>query len=697
MSNKLVNEKSPYLLQHSENPVNWYPWGDEAINKAKSENKPIFLSIGYSSCYWCHVMEREVFENVEIASLMNEYFVNIKVDREERPDIDKIYMTALQSMTGMGGWPLNMFLTPDLKPFYGATYIPPREKYGRAGFEDIIKKITELWSDSREEIITSSEKITGILSKTMLRNPSDVVSTEKTSDLFEKLFEQCEGLYDEENGGFGTGNKFPRPVLLNLLVAYYYEYGNVKALDMVTYTLKKMFEGGIYDRLRGGFHRYSVDIYWRVPHFEKMLYDQAQLAELYFDAFLVSNERLFVEAGTDILNYMENYLKNQDGAYFSSEDAESLEDRNENAEKKEGEYYLWDWEEVRNLAGKNADVIMYHFGIMHGGNTIYDPHNVFGSKNVLYIANDVYSTSKKFNITHEEVQKIIKDCSNKMLIHRNKKPKPGLDNKVLTSWNALAISALTKAFRVTGKDSYLKSALKTADFIIEKLYDKVDKILYHRYCEGEVKFKGTLEDYSYFIKALIQLYEISFELKYLDLALELNELVIDKFYDKENGGFFNTESNEKDIILRIKDIYDGAEPSGNSIQLLNILYISKITGDKNYLKYFENTFSLYYDEIKKMPFSYPNMLYVLLLSALSFREIIFTGDKNSQEVKDILRYINEKYLPDKVILNACPQMSDRFEYLKKMELNSLEIKFYVCKNYSCKLPVSDLNSIKKLI
>ncbi|MCY7362997.1 MAG: thioredoxin domain-containing protein, partial [Ignavibacteria bacterium] len=415
-----MKEKSPYLLQHAYNLVDWNPWNEETFELAKKENKPIFLSIGYSTCYWCHVMEREVFEVEEIAELMNEYFVNVKVDREERPDIDRVYMTALQSMTGAGGWPMSMFLTPDLKPFYGATYIPPKAKYGRSGFEDVITQIHEVWTNKKQEVIDSGDKII-----TRLQNLADTkFNSEGEKDLnteiLDNAFTAITKIYDDEYGGFGQGNKFPRPVVFNFLLDYYYHTKEFSAIDMVTFTLKKMYEGGMYDHLSGGFHRYSVDNIWRVPHFEKMLYDQAQLISTYINAYLTTKNKFYLFVAEDTAQYCLENLNNPDGGFYSAEDAESVIDINVPDVKAEGAYNLWSKVEIEKILGEEDSVVFnFFYGIEPMGNTLNDPHEVFGKKNVLFIANDIFETAKKFEKTPEEVAEIIDDSRTKLLNERN--------------------------------------------------------------------------------------------------------------------------------------------------------------------------------------------------------------------------------------------------------------------------------------
>lgn len=694
-ANNLLNEKSPYLLQHAYNPVDWYPWNDEAISKAKSENKPIFLSIGYSSCYWCHVMEREVFENESIAKRMNEYFVNIKVDREERPDLDRIYMTALQAMTGSGGWPMSMFLTPNFKPFYGATYIPPRAKYGRSGFEDVIEQIHIAWTERSKDVIKSSDDITEHLQKFILN--SEKSKYELSEEIINNAFRKTIEYYDEEFGGFGKGNKFPRPSVFNFLLTYYYFKKDFKALDIVTYTLKKMHDGGMYDHLGGGFHRYSVDHFWRVPHFEKMLYDQAQLICTYLDTFLITRNKFFLETAEDVLKYVIDNLKNPEGGFYSAEDAESLPSRNAKL-KEEGAFYLWTSDELQKILGAEDYAIFKHyFGIQNHGNTVNDPHGVFGRKNVLFMENDEHDTAKKFGKTADDIKEIIDACKEKLIHERSKRPKPFLDNKILTSWNGLMIAALSKAFQVTGKREYLEAAKSAAEFILLKLYDKESRNLLHRFRENDSKFSGTLEDYAYFISGLLELYESDFGIKYLQISIELSKRADELFYDQKNGGFFDTDSREANIILKTKDIYDGAEPSGNSVQIMNLLRLGNITGDDELINKAEKSLILYSGDLERMPFSSPSMLCSLGFYLNSPKEIVITGKNGNEKFNTFLDLIHKTYMPNKVLMHANEELKKISEFISEISGDGNEDKVFVCENFKCNLPITELAALKKLL
>lgn len=693
-NNNLINEKSPYLLQHAHNPVNWYPWNDDTIELAKKENKPIFLSVGYSACYWCHVMEREVFENEEIAKMMNEFFVNVKVDREERPDIDRVYMTALQAMTGSGGWPMSMFLTPDLKPFYGATYVPPKAKYGRAGFEDVITQIHEVWINKEQEVIESGNKIVEKLKEFIqARSQTDSDLSKETLD---NAFITIKKIYDEEYGGFGSGNKFPRPVVFNFLLDYYYHTKDFSALDMVTFSLKKMYEGGMYDHLSGGFHRYSVDNIWRVPHFEKMLYDQAQLISAYVNAYLINKNKFFLFVAEDTAQYVLENLMNKDGGFYSAEDAESALNPDKPKDKAEGAYYLWEKEETDNILSRDeAEIFNFFYGIQNMGNTLNDPHEVFGKKNVLFIANDIYDTAKQFGKNPEDIAEIIDECRSKLLQERVKRPKPGLDDKILTSWNGLMISGLADLYKVTRNDLYLQAASKAVDFIKSGLYKNNE--LLHRFREDESKYEGTLEDYSYLIKGLLDLYEATFEFKFLEFAVRLNQTTVDKFYDNENAGFFDVSENVKDVFLNTKDIYDGAEPAGNSIQIMNLLRIGYMTDDKEHIEKAENSLKLFSSELDRLPFSSPQMLCSLSFLLNSPKEIIVTGDSENERTKELMMCVDEMFIPNKVLIHWSEEFVKLAPYIKELISEGKDSKVYVCENYKCNLPTDDTEMLKEIL
>ena len=534
--NRLVHEKSPYLLQHAFNPVDWHPWSEEAFAKARSENKPIFLSVGYSSCYWCHVMERKVFENEEIARLVNQYFVNIKVDREERPDVDRIYMNALQAMTGGGGWPMSLFLTPDLKPFFGRSYVPAEK------FREIIGQVQKIWTSEPGKILQSGQEITEALKKSSVVSKSGL---EPKESILRSAYEQFQQNFDRQHGGFGVRPKFPRPATLNFLLRYQSRFNEAEALRMVLATLQKMRAGGIYDHLGGGFHRYSVDGQWRVPHFEKMLYDQAQLASSFLEAYQITHNPDYAATARETLNYVLGIMTDPEGGFYSAEDAESPVDLDRPEKKEEGAFYLWTEDEIERILGiDRARIFNYQYGIRAEGNALEDVHKVFSDKNILFVEHSIDETAKKFQQTTDQIARTLAESRTILFLERQKRPRPHLDDKILTSWNGLMISAFARAFQMLEDRAYLRTAERAADFIYRKLYDAQAKRLLRRYRDGDARFAANLEDYAFFTMGLLDLYEASLNIRWLKLAIELTEIQNTLFYDGDNGGFFDTSAKD---------------------------------------------------------------------------------------------------------------------------------------------------------
>lgn len=697
MPNKLINEKSPYLLQHANNPVDWHPWSDEAFQKAKDEDKPIFLSIGYSTCYWCHVMEREVFENKRIAEEMNKIFINIKVDREERPDVDRVYMSALQAMTGSGGWPMSMFLTNDLKPFYGATYVPPMSKYGMPGFEELIRGLDEAWKTRRDEVIESGEKIIEHIREVSKNVKGE---TKLTEAILLKGAEQYKNGFDEEYGGFGGAPKFPRPVGFNFLLRSYKRYDDSESLKMVVRTLLQMARGGVYDHLGGGFHRYSVDRYWRVPHFEKMLYDQAQLAVTYTEAYQITDDKSFADAAKDILAYVSRELTSPLGGFYSAEDAESALNADDPHEKEEGAFYVWEKKEIDELLGDNAGIFNYYYGVDAYGNAPQgsDPHSVFTEKNILYIAHSVSEASNKFEKSTNEIAEILEESRKILFAAREKRPKSHLDDKILTSWNGLMISAFAKAYQVFEDVSYLEKAKSAADFIIANLYNKKTNELLHRYRDGEAKINGTLEDYAFFIHGLIDLYESCFDESYLNTEIALTEKMITDFYDTNDGGFFDTTGKDESILVRTKEDYDSAEPTGNSIAILNLARLSYITGNNELYDKAHNSVLAFSDKLDKMPYAMPQMLVALEYILFKPKQIVIAGKENDEMTYRMLREVYSRFMPGKVLLQINPENAEKTKtFARDIIAKSGETTAYICENFACKLPVRTLEEFLKLI
>jgi len=528
--NHLINEKSPYLLQHAENPVDWYPWCDEAFERAKNENKPIFLSIGYSTCHWCHVMEKESFQDEEVAKILNENFISIKVDREERPDIDSVYMNICQAMTGHGGWPLTIIMTPDKKPFFAGTYIPKYSKYNRLGLIDLLQRIAQLWNENREKLLLLADQITDEIKQALTHiQPKETIDEQ----IFTQAYDQLESQFDPEYGGFGSAPKFPTPHNLMFLLRYWKTTGNIKALAMVEKTLNSMSLGGIYDHIGFGFHRYSTDRQWILPHFEKMLYDQALISIAYLEAYQATGNLRYKKLCDEILSYVLRNLTNPDGGFYSAEDADS--------EGEEGKFYLWEFEELRKLLNQDEfNFVCEKFNIQKDGNYFDELRKGRTGKNIFYLTQQL----------NEEENEKWQRIRQKLFEHREKRIHPLKDDKILTDWNGLMIAAFAKAYSVLKIDEYLNVARKSADFILKNLYK--DGKLLHRFRDGEAKIDGYLDDYSFFIWGLLELYEASFETRYLKTAIDLTETMIQLFWDGENGGFYFTDSENKDVIFRQK-------------------------------------------------------------------------------------------------------------------------------------------------
>ena len=690
--NRLLQEKSPYLLQHAYNPVDWFPWGDEAFAKARKEEKPIFLSIGYSTCYWCHVMEREVFENESIAALMNELVVSIKVDREERPDIDRIYMSALQAMSGSGGWPMSMFLTPDLRPFFGATYIPPTEKHGRAAFPQILETIHSVWTTDRQKVLDAADKANDYIVRLSRQEGGPVDPDERA---LESAMNSFESNYDHINAGFGNAPKFPRPVALNFLLRHHARKNNLAALDMSLSTLRRMARGGMYDHVGGGFHRYSTDERWHVPHFEKMLYDQAQLAVSYLEAFQITHDDSFSSTAVDVLEYVLRDLTHPDGGFYSAEDAESATEHEFPARKSEGAFYVWTESEVNSvLTEEEAKIWCRYFGIEKDGNVIDDPHGVFSGKNVLSVVHTPAEIAKQFSIPEARARELLSTARKKLLGARSKRPRCHLDDKVLTSWNGLMISALAKAHQVLGDIRYLHAAERAAAFVLDRLCNSSTGVLLHRYRDGDARIDAQLDDHAFLIQAFIDLYESSFSVRWLKGALKLAEDQNRLFYDQANGGFFDTSGNDPSILVRTKEWYDGAEPSGNSIAILNLLRLTQFTNSQGLESMARKSLSFFGGKLLTAGQAMPQMLVALDFGLSKPRQIIIAGAANDTHTRTLLEAVHSIFLPNKVLMLADEGEGQAepsiflpvIGSLKKLENLSTA---YICENYACQLPTSD--------
>ncbi len=675
VNNFLKNEKSPYLLQHADNPVNWYPWGDKAFNKAKKEVKPVFLSIGYSTCHWCHVMARESFVDKKVASLINEVFIAVKVDREERPDIDKIYMNVCQMMTGSGGWPLTTFLTPDKEPFFAGTYIPKYSKYGRKGLIELIKTIEKLWNENRDKVINSAGEITKRLRNE--ENISEEIPDNKYlqttyNDTYNDLLDN----YDNENGGFGYTTKFPTPHRLLFLLRYWYRRKEDRAIEMVEETLMAIRKGGICDQLGYGFHRYAMDKEWLIPHFEKMLYDQALLLMVYTEAYQETTKEIYATICKEIFTYLKGRLYSTDGVFYSAEDAES--------EGEEGKYYLWEKGEIKSIL---TDKEMKEFKEIFYLNNINEYTHDKVNKYTLSLRDCKYINSN-----------IYKRIKNKLLKYREKRVSPALDDKVLTDWNGLLIASLARAAWVYNNEEFLNYAKEALAFINKKLISDDGK-LYHNYCKGKVSVEGNIDDYSFLIWGLIELYESSFLYKYIDIAVKLINYSREHFWDEENGGFYFSDKNKKDLIIRQKEIYDGAVPSGNSILLWNLIRLAHITGDLQYEDMAEKIVLRFTEQTGNYPSNYCQYFCALDSFIGPFKDVVIAGNRDNDNTKKMFRKLRKNYIPNKILIfidkNKKVNKEDRF---RKYQLLNDKTTAFVCKDYTCSLPTNDKEEmLKKLL
>ena len=675
-TNRLAREKSPYLLQHAHNPVDWYAWGDEAFNKARTENKPIFLSIGYSTCHWCHVMERESFENEKIAAFLNEHFVSIKVDREERPDVDKIYMTAVQAMSGQGGWPLTAFLTPDRKPFYGGTYYPPENRQGRPGFLDLLQQINKLWQTRRADIDGSARDFHARLEEfTTQRSESGPALA---TSVIEAAATTFKGEYDAKHGGFGGAPKFPRPSQPAFLLRYGVRFHDADAVKMVLHTCDRMAAGGMYDQLGGGFARYAVDAEWLVPHFEKMLYDNAQLLNLYLDAYLVSGESRHADVARDIIRYVLRDMTHPGGGFYSAEDADS--------EGKEGKFYCWTKEELsRLLTADEFKPAARFFGVTGRGNFVdHSDPNPLPNQNVLSVVDTNLSAAE---------QPLLQSARKKMFETRSKRVRPHLDDKVLASWNGMMLGALARAYAILGDETYRAAAEKNIAFLQEKLWDPQTKTLYHRWRDG-ARDKVQLQDaYADLMMGALDLYEATLESKHLEFAIALAETMLEKFYDPKEGGFYQSAAGASDLILRVKEDYDGAEPSGNSVAVLALLKLGAITDRKEFREAAEKTLRLLSPRLHNLPQAVPYMLVALDFWLEEPRRVVLVGDHRDRKFQELLRAVHSIYQPGKVVLgNTGPVEA----FALKLPSKDAPIAF-VCTGTICQPPTKDPTQLKLLL
>lgn len=707
-TNALIHEKSPYLLQHAHNPVDWLPWGEEAFARAKKEDKPILLSVGYSTCHWCHVMEHESFENEEVAKVLNENFVNIKVDREERPDVDLMYMTYVQAMNGSGGWPMNVWLTPELKPFFGATYIPPEDKGGRMGLKRLSGEIARVWKEDRAGLLEKSSK--GI--DALQRHLSDELHAHDASydEVMKKAYDDISGAFDYHEGGFGSAPKFPRPVTLALLWRIKTHLRGVNDHDsnwcegMAKTTLSKMWQGGMWDHLGGGFHRYSVDAYWHVPHYEKMLYDQAQLTVAYLEGYQNTGIESYADVARRIVEYVARDLRQRDGAFFSAEDADSLAEA-KSEKKTEGAFYVWKAEEIDQILGKSeGSIFRYAYGATRNGNARpeSDPHGELAGLNTLFRAYSPKKTAEYFKLGEDSVAKILEEGRKKLFEARCKRPRPHLDDKVIASWNGLMISALAKAASVLGDAEYLKMADAAAQFLHDKLCVAAGKGLRRSWREGISNVPAFATDYAMVIQGLIDLYQAGFEVKWLRWAVQLQEEMDAACLDKEKGGYFSTRVENPNSILSVKEDYDSAEPSPNSVAALNLLRLSSMLGRDEWHAQAEKMLKLFGNSLEKSPFSVPAMVAAFDFLNKGDMDVVLAGQASDAAFAALAKETRHRFLPHAVLLHADGGEGQKFLAERNDSVGAMtpvngQASAYVCRNHTCKAPVTSPEALAKLL
>jgi uncharacterized protein YyaL (SSP411 family) len=695
-TNRLIHAKSPYLLLHAHNPVDWYPWGNEAFEKARKENKPIFLSIGYFTCHWCHVMEKESYSDRGVAAILNQYFVSVKVDREERPDIDRLYIAYVEATTGSAGWPLNVLLTPDRKPFFGGTYFPPDQ------LKSLLQKASDAWSKQHDSITETAGRAAQQLIEIVSKQPSTTGDLQPA--ILDQAYKQIASTYDATNGGFGGAPKFPRPVALCFLLRYYARTGQRDALDMTLNTLRAMERGGIHDQLGGGFHRYSTDATWLVPHFEKMLYDQAQLANIYTEAYQVTHDRFYADTARNILDFALREMQQPRGGFASAKDADSLIAPGK-PETSEGVFYIWTAKEVASVLSKqDAAVLEYAYGVESGGNVSaqQDIRGELNSKNVLYEAHSTDQTAKKFGLTVEQAAEKLTAGRKALFEARSHRPQPPLDDKIVTAWNGMMISALARASQVLDEPRYLERAQATSRFLETHLYDSKTGKLWRSYRAGGPSVDGFLDDYSDLISGLLDLYQAGFDVHWLKWAVSLQEEQNQLFGDAKDGGYFDAGVSDPSVLSRTRESYDGAEPSPNSTAAMNLLRLAQFTDRADWRDKAQKTLTAFSARLQSNPEAVP-----ALVSALDFRlsqtkQILIAGDPVSLDTRELLRQVNMRFLPNKILLLADggagqQQLAVWLPFVAGAHRIQKRATAYVCENYVCKLPTADPQVMARLL
>ncbi len=689
--NRLVFEKSPYLLQHARNPVDWYPWGDAAFERALKEDKPIFLSIGYSTCHWCHVMEHESFEDSTVAKLMNETFVCIKVDREERPDIDQIYMSVCQAMTGSGGWPLTIIMGPDKKPFFAGTYFPKESRQQRIGMLDLIPKIADMWQNQRPVLTENATKVMDFLNE----NSSSAAGDHLDKSLLATAYQQLSARFDAQHGGFGQAPKFPSPHNLTFLLRSWYRTGEQKALDMVEKTLQEMRLGGLFDQVGFGFHRYSTDPIWLLPHFEKMLYDQALLAIAYTEAFQATEKQEYAETAREIFTYVLRDMTSPEGGFFSAEDADS--------EGEEGLFYLWKRDELKEILGDtDGEFVATMFNVKDGGNFHDQATGQKTGDSILHLQAAISELAKQQNTDEKSLRERWQGLRQKLFEVREQRVHPLKDDKILTDWNGLMIAALAKGAAALNEPEYARAAARAADFILRKLRNS-DGTLIKRYRQGEAGLPAHADDYAFMVWGLIELYEATFEANYLQEALALNEIMLKSFWDEKEGGFFFTsETLDADLLIRPKEIYDGAIPSANSVAALNLVRLARMTARADLEEKAAQLGKAFSLQVNRGPIGHTQ-----LMSALNFwvgpsYEVVVAGELEKADTQEMVKEIHKRFVPNKVVIfrpdnEELPLISKLAAFTEHQRAIDGKATAYVCKNFACNAPTTDTAKMLELM
>jgi len=677
MPNQLINETSPYLRQHANNPVEWYPWGEEALSKAKIEDKPIFLSIGYSACHWCHVMEHESFENEQTAQIMNEYFINIKVDREERPDIDSIYMDAVVALTGQGGWPMSVFLTPNGVPFYGGTYFPPSPRYGMPSFEQVLESLAQAYKNQRQDIEHNAKALLERIQANITMSGAGVLDPAVSELAFQAFTRQ----FDRQNGGSSGSPKFPQPMTYDFLLRYYHQTNNALALEMVELTLQKMANGGMYDQLGGGFHRYSVDAVWLVPHFEKMLYDNALLARLYLHAYQLTNNPFYKQIVEETLDYVTREMVDPAGGFYSTQDADS--------EGEEGKFFVWTPQEIEAILGTTeGKLFCAAYDIKPGGN--------FEGKSIPNRPKPLDIVAEEQGIELEALMTILEDGKTRLYAEREKRIKPARDEKILTSWNGLMLAALAEAGRVLNRADYIETALNNAQFILSTMSQQGRLLRTWKADGGPAKLMGYLEDYAFYADGLLALYQTTFDPRWFHEAQALMDMVQFHFTDEENGGFFDTANDHETLITRPKSLQDNATPCGNSMAVRNLLMLAAYTGDNSYQETAYQAISALQGPLSQYPAAFAHWLGALTFGSAKPHEIVLIGSTDDSTIQAMLETLQKPYRPNQVLVQTTELEAEAHPPLAHQRpMVSEQSTAYVCQNFTCQQPVTTASELER--